>query len=200
MKVNGQRIISLACLEDVNDGMDTPLTEEELELFLTFMHNAGYLLHFKDGGLRHMVILDPKLVIDAMKCFVTCRRFALDIWGQWEWKKMISSGKIEKSHIMKMWRKRNTKLFFDNREYLLGVIEKLDLITLPRIYDEGHEIVSSFYYVPSMVKEAAKDRNMPKTNAIEVSFKFREILPPAVFNRLVCSCLSLWPVHEGEFI
>ena len=102
MKMAGQRIISLACLKDVNTGLETPLTEEELELFLTFMHNAGYLLHFKDAALKDMVILDPKLVIDAMKCFFTCRKFSFDIWGRREWNEMVSKGKIEKSHIMNM--------------------------------------------------------------------------------------------------
>ena len=195
MKTNGQRIISLACLKDVNKGLQNPLTEKELELFLTFMHNAGYLLHFKDAGLKDMVILDPKLVIDAMKCFVTCRKFSFDIWGRREWNQMVSKGKIEKSHIMKMWQKRNNRLFFDNKEFLFGVMEKLDLITSPKIYDKGYDVVTSFYMVPSMVKEVASD--MLRGNIVEVSFKFHEILPPAVFNRLVCSCLSLWPVHDG---
>ena len=198
MKANGQRIISLTCLKDVNSSLEKPLREEELELFLTFMHNAGFLLHFKDAGLKEMVILDPKLVIDAMKCFVTCRKFSFDIWGNREWMKMISTGKIEKSHITKMWRNRNKKLFFDNREFLFGVLEKLDLITCPKIYDRGHDVVASFYLVPSMVKEVAKDRSNLRRNVIEVSYKFLEILPPAVFNRLICSCLSLWQVHDGN--
>ena len=195
MKMTGQRIIPLSSLKDVNAGLENPLTEKELELFLTFMHNAGYLLHFKDEGLKDMVILDPKLVIDAMKCFVTCRKFSFDIWGRREWNEMVSKGKIEKSHIIKMWRKRNKKLFFDNKEFLFGVMEKLDLITCPKIYDSGHDVDASFYLVPSMVKEVSPDTF--HSNTVEVSFKFNEILPPAVFNRLVCSCLSLWPVHDG---
>ena len=196
MKTTGHRIISFACLKAVNTSLKTPLMEEELDLFLTFMHNAGYLLHFKDPALKDMVILDPKLVIDAMKCFVTCRKFSFDIWGKREWNEMVSKGKIGKSHILNMWRKRSKKLYFDNKEFLFGVMEKLDLITCPKIYDKGRNVVASFFLVPSMVKEVAADKH--SDNAVKVSFKFHDILPPAVFNRLVCSCLSLWPVHAGE--
>ena len=194
MKMTGKRIITLTSLKNVNAGLKTPLTQEELELFLTFMHNAGYLLHFKDAGLKDMVILDPKLIIDAMKCIVTCRKFSFDIWGRRDWNEMVSNGKIEKSHIMNMWRKRSKKLFFDNNKFLFGVMEKLDLITRPKIYDKGYEVVSMFYLVPSMVKKNAPDTL--HSNAVEVFFKFNDILPPAVFNRLVCSCLSLWAVHD----
>ena len=74
-------------------------------------------------------------------------------------------------------------------------MEKLDLITRPKIYDKGYEVVSMFYLVPSMVKKNAPDTL--HSNAVEVFFKFNDILPPAVFNRLVCSCLSLWTVHNG---
>ena len=198
MKTNGQRIISLECLIDVNAGLKNPLRKEELELFLTFMHNAGYLLHFKDAGLQNMVILDPKLIIDAMKCFITCRKFSFDIWGGRRWNKMVSTGKIEKSHIINMWVKRNKELYFENKEFLLGVMEKLDLITCPKIYDKGQDVIASFYLVPSMIKETAQNRQRIRTNDVEVFFKFHDILPPAVFNRLVCSCLSLWPVHKGR--
>ena len=197
LKDNGERIISLDRLKQINRALETALSEGELELFLSFMHNVGYLLHFKDAGLENMVILDPKLVIDAMKCFITCRKFTFDIWGRWRWNKMVSTGRIEKAHIIEMWGKRSNELFVDNEEFLLGVMEKLDLITCPKVYDKGQDVLESFYLVPSMIKETAQNRQKIQTNNVEVFFKFHEILPPAVFNRLVCSCLSLWPVHAG---
>ena len=198
LKGKGTRIISITRLKSLNGELETPLSDEELDLFLSSMHNAGYLLRFKDTGLSEMVILDPKLVIDAMKCFVTCKKFALDVWGKKQWEKMSTSGKLKQSYIIKVWRKRSKKLYFENREFLFRVMEKLDLITRPVIYEQGHEVVARFYYVPSMVKEVVQYMPSYHDGVVSVLFRFHEILPPAVFNRLICSCLSLWTVQDGD--
>ena len=198
LKQRGQRIISLSCLRDCNSELDNPLSDGELKVFLSFMHNAGYLLYFKGAGLEEMVVLDPKLIIDAMKCFITCRRFAVDVWGRKEWENMVTSGKMNESHIIEVWRKRNKSLFYDNREFLFRVMEKLDLITRPTIYDKGNHIIAGFYYVPSMVKAVAQEESQLINSAVGVSFRFIDVLQPAVVNKLICSCLSLWPVHNNK--
>ena len=199
LKASGEVIVSLDRFKGLNSSLKTPLSEEELELFLSFMHNTGFILHFKDPILAKMVILDPKLIIDAMKCLVTCEKFALDVWSKKEWDKMSAVGKLEESYIIKVWKKRNKKHLFENRHFLLSIMEKLDLITRPKIYDKGNEITADFYYVPSMVREVAnKKTQLLRANAVKIFLKFNDILPPAVFNRLVCSCMSLWPVHKEE--
>ena len=199
LKENGERIISLDRLRKLNDELECPLSEEELDLFLSFQHNAGYMLRFKEAGLEDMLILDPRLVIDAMKCFVTCEKFALNVWGKRKWKRMTTTGEMMDSYVTKIWRRRSKSLYFNNREFLLRVIEKLDIIARPKIYDKGQNIDARFYFVPSMVKEVAKyDKRHRQSDAVTVEFKFNDILPPAVYHRLVCTCLSLWPLHDEE--
>ena len=198
LKASGERIVSLDRLKGLNSSLETPLSLEELDLLLSFMHSTGVILHFKDTVLSETVILDPKLIIDAMRCLVTCQKFAMDVWGKKEWQKMSTSGKLEETYIIKVWKKRNKIHLYKNRSFLLMVMEKLDLITRPRIYDKGHDVIVKFFYVPSMVKEVVKDKSEFHANAVNVTLKFHDILPPAVFNRLVCSCMSLWPVHKNE--
>ena len=201
MRKKGKRIIQYSELEDANATLKEPLSKDQLELFVSFQHNSGLLLHFNEPHLMHIVVLDPKLIIDATKSIITCPRFALDIWGKKEWQEMVATGRVEENYIKRVWRKRDKRVLFKHWEYLLLVMKKLDIITRPKIYLEGSDVnvPVSFYYVPCMLQrqpEARKDNE----GDITMSFRFREIdiLPPAIYNRYVASCLALWQVEDGR--
>ena len=57
----------------------------------------------------------------------------------------------------------------------------------------------SFYYVPCMLQRQPEDKEDNEED-ITMSFRFREIdiLPPAIYNRYVASCLALWQVEDGR--
>ena len=101
MKQDGKRIISFKALVDLNSEMDVPLTAEELHLFTMFLHHTGYSLRFLKASLKDLIMLDPKLIIDAMRCFVTVAQFAMKFWKKNEWELMRSSGRVEESYIVK---------------------------------------------------------------------------------------------------
>ena len=200
MRRRGKRIIQYSELEDANRALKEPLSQEQLELFISFQHNSGLLLHFNEPHLLHIVVLDPKLIIDATKCIITCPAFALDIWGKEEWEQMVSTGRVEEDYIKKVWKKRDKNVLYEHWEYLLLVLKKLDIVTIPKIYVEGFDASVSFFYVPCMLQTGAQGQQVqPAEGDITMSFRFREtyILPPAIYNRFVASCLALWQVHDG---
>ena len=197
MRERGLRIIPYSKLEETNRALEEPLSQEELELFVVFQHNSGHLLHFKDPHLKHLVVLDPKLIIDATKSVITCQAFALDIWGKREWEKMVGTGKVEKSYIQKVWRKRSRNVLDKHREYLMNVIEKLDIIVHPKVYDEGVAVDVSFVLIPCMLQaNAPASAKVPRDEDVQIRLCFNDVLLPAVYNRLVASCLTLWPIEE----
>ena len=201
MKRRGTRIISFSKLQDLNREFEKPLEETELSLFASFLHQTGYILYIQEGSLKDTILLDAQFVIDAMKCFITCSKFAIDIWGQKEWQMMVSTGKMTQAYIENIWKKRNKATFYHHRKYLLDVMESLDLISRPKLYNKGRDVTESFFYVPCMLKADVPECMRKPTDAdVTIMFRFREILPPAVFNRLVCSCLTLWEVEaEGLY-
>ena len=204
LKQEGKRIISFKFLVDLNSKMGVPLNAEELHLFTLFLHHTGYSLRFLKTSLKDLIMLDPKLIIDAMRCFVTVAQFAMKFWKKNEWERMRSSGRVEESYIIKLWKDKSETTFYVHREYLLQVMRELDLLCLPKVYDKaGYEIKQTAFFVPCMVKDSHPSNlstlaRISSGEALHMRFEFADILPPAVYNRLVCTSLSLWQVHEGQ--
>ena len=204
LKQTGKRIISFQALVELNSKMEIPLNDDELLLFTLLLHHTGYSLHFQKGDLKDLIMLDPKLIIDAMKCFVTVKQFALRFWKTQEWEIMRSSGKVEQSYIVNLWKRKSESLFYRYREYLLKVMKELDLLCFPKVYNkDGFEVQQTAVFVPSMVKESVPQgmstlRRISVGEALQMRFEFADILPPAVYNRVVCTSLTLWQVHEGQ--
>ena len=204
LKQRGERIISFQFLIYLNSKIEVRLDDNELCLFTLFLHHTGHSLHFQKDDLNDFIILDPRFIIDAMRCFVTVGQFAMKFWKKDEWEIMQSSGRVEKQYIVNLWMKKKEQTFYRYREYLLEVMMKLDLLCLPKVYgNDGFEIQQTSFFVPSMVKESPPEdlqtlRRISLDEALQMRFQFADMLPPAVYNRLVCTSLSLWQVHEGQ--
>lgn len=83
LKREGQKIATLEEIHHLNKQLNHPMAADELKLSLLFFHEIGYILYFADITLQSFIILDPKVVIDAMKCIITCPHFMSKIWGSW---------------------------------------------------------------------------------------------------------------------
>ena len=201
MRKEGNRVIPYSLLEDANASLQTPLSPEELQLFLQFQHNCGFLLYFTDARLCHVIVLDSKLIIDATKCIVTSDRFAVDTWEKDKWERMVTTGKMDESYILEVWGKSSEELLYQQREYLLQVLQRLDIIAKPKVYDEGVDLPVGFYYVPCMLKAKLRERESHiteiKDGDITLSFRFKDLLPPAVVHKVFASCLGLWRVEAN---
>ena len=198
LRQQGKRIIPYSLLEATNKSLVNPLSPEELQLFVQFQHNCGFLLHYKDIHLKDFVVLDPKIVIDATKCIVTSERFTTEMWDKAKWMTMVNTGQIEESYILRVWSKSNEQLFYRHREYLLMLMQRLDIIAKPRLYDGGDDAPVAFYYVPCMLQANNVVQGSEVTDKdITLIFKFKDLLPPAVVHKVFASCLCLWPVESN---
>ena len=195
----GTKILLYKEIQRINKGLAYPLEEEELKVFITFLHDMGYCLHFYGGGLENYVILEAKWIIDAMKAFVTCERFGLQFWKQKKWMKMKSSGQVRESYILQQWMSRDTESFHEFREYLLLVLVKLDILCRAKLYGRnGEDINADFFTVPCMVNSAKPDSELLRQPNVCMTYTFPTTVPVAIYNRLVCACLVLWPVYDGQ--
>ena len=201
MRKEGNRVIPYSLLEDANASLQTPLSPEELQLFLQFQHNCGFLLYFTDARLCREIVLDSKLIIDATKCIVTSDRFAVDTWEKDKWERMVTTGKMDESYILEVWGKSSEEILYQQREYLLQVLQRLDIIAKPKTYNEGVDLPVCFYYVPCMLKAKLRERESHITEIkygdITLSFRFKDLLPPAVVHKVFASCLGLWQVEAN---
>ena len=146
LRAAGTKIVPYQEIQHINKTLPSPLGEEELKVFITFLHDMGYCLHFEGGDLGNYVILEPKWIIDAMKVFVTCDRFGLRFWKRFEWMRMRSSGQVQEKYILQQWRSRNKESFHQFREYLLLVLEKLDILCRAKLYGRSGEDVNAEFF------------------------------------------------------
>ena len=198
MRKDEKRVIPYTLLEKANAELDTPLSAEELHIFLQFQHNCGFLLFYNDIHLKDYVVLDAKLVIDATKCIVTSEQFITDTWDKETWTKKVSTGEIEESYILKIWKGKSKELLYEHRKFLLQLLQRLDIIAKPKIYEEGIDVPVTFYYVPCMLQTKVQDTETKvKDEDIKLTFKFKDLLPPAVVHKIFASCLALWPVEKN---
>ena len=199
MRRSGQRIIPYTLLEEVNSALEEPLLAQDLELFVQFEHNCGSILHFNDVHLSHLVVLEPKLVIDVTKSIVTSKRFAEEVWDEEIWNGMVSTGQVDESYILKLWEKNSDEILYQNREFLLLLLQRLDIIAKPKVYDQdGFDAPVRSYYVPCMLQVEARNKEWHKEDTdIAISFRFQELLPPAVVHKVFATCLGLWAVMDN---
>ena len=154
---------------------------------------------FMVGDSKNYVILEAKWIIDAMKAFVTCERFGLQFWKQKKWMKMKSSGQVRETYILQQWMSRDTESFHEFREYLLLVLVKLDILCRAKLYGRnGEDINADFFTVPCMVNSAKPDSELLRQPNVCMTYTFPTAVPVAIYNRLVCACLVLWPVYDGQ--
>ena len=112
---------------------------------------------------------------------------------------MRSSGQVDESYIIQQWRSRDKESFYEFRHYLLLVLEKLDILCHAKVYDKaGKDVKTDFYTVPCMVNSSIPDLEFTQQTSVDISYSFCSVAPVAIFNRLVCACLVLWPVYKGH--
>ena len=199
LRTAGTKIVPYIGIQRINESLASPLGEEELKVFIAFLHDMGYCLHFDVGDLGNYVILEPKWIIDAMKVFVTCDKFGLRFWKRLEWTKMRSCGQVKDSYILQQWKSKKSESFHEFKDYLLLVLEKLDIVCRAKLYSRsGEETRSEFYTVPCMVNSAVPDVELFRQPAVSMTYAFPSVVPVAIYNRLVCACLVLWPVFNGH--
>jgi len=194
-KAAGERIMKLDDVLRLNETSAYPLPKQsEIITFLKQLHELGTIMHYKDDGLRNLVILDPQWLIDSLKIIITAECFWLRDYKN-ELKKLKDTGIIPRHVIEQIWEKKGTERFYEFREQLMVLMSKLDLISNPKMYDDtGKQITSPDVVVPCMLSSAPNGflqeyRKETKSKNIPLVFSFHDdFLPSAIVYRLLAAC------------
>ncbi|KAK3578169.1 hypothetical protein CHS0354_011693 [Potamilus streckersoni] len=208
LKAAGVKLITRSILEDLNQAGAVQIATEELDLFLRFQHNIGTILYFSIEPLKDKIVLDPQWMIDALKSLITAEIFVLrnvpavaDKWLVFK-----KSGILSPELIDAIWTKKDNPDFHDNKDHILLLMEKLNIIARPRSYGEDGKIKEeTFYLAPCMLHQATPKEiitpelspQMERTSAI-CFMCVGKFLPPPVFHRLIGACLTQWPIAKQE--
>jgi hypothetical protein len=120
---------------------------------------------------------------------------------------MSVHGIIQKSDLFSLWERKKFSKILLYKEYVFDMLVHLDILSEQRRYDltTGRRLPVEDYFVPCMVTTQYTTNYMKNEctpqRAICLAFVFKgSIIPPALPNRLISACLSMWRLktYEGK--
>ncbi|KAL3889154.1 hypothetical protein ACJMK2_001508 [Sinanodonta woodiana] len=208
MRDSDVKVAPLSLIEEINRSSSVKIEDRgELELFLNFQHDIGTILYFNADGLRENIVLNPQWMIDVFRSLITAKTFIKQHPTiTEEWFEFEETGKLMHKLIDAIWTKEKPD-FHDNKEYLLLVMEKLNIIAKPMSYTMDGESVKKedYYLAPCILRQETpreiicpeSDPNEKSTSALCFVSK-EKCLPPPIFHRLVGACLTHWPIAKQD--
>ncbi|KAK3587463.1 hypothetical protein CHS0354_007955 [Potamilus streckersoni] len=207
LKASGTKVVRVSLLDEINRSASVRIQDkDEMDLFLRYQHEIGSILYFNAEGLRDSIVLDPQFIIDALKSLITAEMFirAIPVITS-KWFEFKEDGKLAHQLIDAIWTKEKNPDFHDNKNHLLLLMEKLNLIARPKSYSEDRKEVKEedYFLAPCMLRQATpteiispeSDPDIGNTSVLcfVCTAKF---LPTPVFHRLLGACLTYWPIAK----
>ena len=118
---------------------------------------------------------------------------------------MSDHGVIQKKNLFSLWDRKEFSKIHSYKEYVFDMLVHLDILSEQRRYDltTGSRLPVEDYFVPCMLTEQyttnyMKNECTPR-RAICIAFIFKgSMIPPALPNRLIGACLSMWALKTYE--
>ncbi|XP_052093481.1 uncharacterized protein LOC127729668 isoform X1 [Mytilus californianus] len=175
-----------------------PITDLEAELksFLKYEHEIGNLIYFDD--IRSYIILEPKWLVDVLRCFVSPLQFQSEFVNMTEWEALQSTGFLSDKLIKKLFDKVPKLNSDKHTKFALQIMEKFDIIVKPTTIEGSEDYyipcminVSNFDSISKMFKLASKTCSRSSWFCLEFNF-----LPPAFFNHILVTFVKKYPLYE----
>ncbi|XP_076083709.1 uncharacterized protein LOC143054574 [Mytilus galloprovincialis] len=203
----GKQILSLVELKELNSiSKVSVLDSVQLHDFLHFQHSLGKLIYFNTIQLQNYVIINPLLMVEVMRSFVTDEGF----WPkkrriQETFRRMSESGIIHREDLYQIWKQKDFRAVLPYKEFIFNILIHLDILAEQRRYDtaSGSRLPVEMFFVPCMVTQrnttSFMDKECTPVRAICLAFVFKgTVIPPALPNRLISACLSMWTLKQYE--
>ncbi|CAG2234054.1 unnamed protein product [Mytilus edulis] len=201
----GKQIMSLVEVKELNDISEVSvLSPEQLTDFLHYQHSLGKIVYFDTPQLRDNVIISPLLMVEVMRSFIT----DVEFWPKEDktrktFKKMSENGMIQKLDLYQIWEQEEFCQILPFKEYIFDMLIHLDIVSEQRRYDTktGSRLPIEHFFVPCMLTQRNDTdfltQECTPERTLSLAFVFKgTIIPPALPNRLICACLSMWTLKQ----
>ncbi|KAL3878070.1 hypothetical protein ACJMK2_035703 [Sinanodonta woodiana] len=204
IRAQGYKVIHRSVLENINKAGSVQISTEELDLFLRFQHEIGAILYFSTELLKEKIVLEPLLMINAIKSLFAKEAFFqihhLPLSTMWQ---EFTGGKLSPELIDAVWTKDRNADLHDNKADILLLMEQLNIIAKPRLFiDDVDEIKEvNYFLVPCMLDvEPPREVIFPEpheqmeSSSVMCYVFTRKFLPAPIFHRLLAACIAQWPL------
>ncbi|CAG2255592.1 unnamed protein product [Mytilus edulis] len=133
----GKQILSLEDVEELNAiSKVSVLSPDQLKDFLHFNHSLGKIVYFETPQLGNYVIINPLLMVEVMRSFVTDKVFwPKETRMQETFKRMSESGTIRREDLYFIWEQKDFSAILPYKEFIFNILIYLDILAEQRRYD-----------------------------------------------------------------
>ncbi|KAL3889256.1 hypothetical protein ACJMK2_001603, partial [Sinanodonta woodiana] len=161
-------VVSHSTVENLNKEGTARIEEsEELDLFLRYLHETGTIIYFNIEVLRDNILLDPKWMIDALKLLINAQpnlpinsadsntesnspadnntessspaASAAHSAITQKWSDFKEKGILTLELVDAIWTKEKHPDLHKNKEHILMIMERLNVLAKPRSFNEMGE-------------------------------------------------------------
>ncbi|VDH98637.1 Hypothetical predicted protein [Mytilus galloprovincialis] len=118
---------------------------------------------------------------------------------------MSENGMIQKVDLYQIWEQEEFRQILPFKEYIFDMLIHLDIVSEQRRYDTktGSRLPIENFFVPCMLTQRNNTDYLTQEctpeRTLSLAFVFKgTIIPPALPNRLICACLSMWTLKEYQ--
>ncbi|CAG2198701.1 unnamed protein product [Mytilus edulis] len=117
---------------------------------------------------------------------------------------MSENGMIQKEDLYQIWEQEEFRQILPFKEYIFDMLIHLDIVSEQRRYDTtGSRLPIENFFVPCMLTQRNNTDYLTQEctpeRTVSLAFVFKgTIIPPALPNRLICACLSMWTLKEYQ--
>ncbi len=171
------------------------INEEELEVFLMFLHSKGDIIWFPDSGLKHLIVLEPQWLVNMFKKLITAEQFLHKQPFRDEALQLLQHGTVTFTALKKFWAGHDVY-------FLAKLLQNFGLI-LP--LEKSSAAFPQKYLVPCMLpqKEVAFMQSEPfKGGELVYESKhlavFDQLFPIGTMAKLMSVCHKRWQMRQQE--
>lgn len=160
-------------------------TTSELDSFLKYEHDIGNIIFFKD--VNSFIVLDPEWLANVFTCFVS-DQYRAELKYMPDWTILETTGILKENLMNEFLKNFRSLTSTENKEYVLKLMEKFDMIVRPMNNDANNE-----FFMPCMIKEISFQNIFTQYSETEDWKKSSwfclvfTCLPPSYYNHILTS-------------
>ncbi|XP_062587851.1 uncharacterized protein LOC134249530, partial [Saccostrea cucullata] len=167
LRKEGKKVLNFKEVKQLNRFCTLNLKDEKaIKVFLQFHHAIGNMLYYDEKGLDDIIILNPQWLVDAFKCFITSEKFLGLSPSESLLEEMKKTGHLSMEIIETLWSEREDQSYLENKEHIIKILERMDIISRPKRYmkdGESSEEMTTFLVPCLMSLDLSPHEEMKKT-------------------------------------
>ncbi|CAC5366264.1 unnamed protein product [Mytilus coruscus] len=207
LKLKGTSILRMEEIQKLNRlNEDLMMDDENLIFFLRTQHALGKLIFFDKDELAEFVIIEPSVLVNALRSFVTDEIFfpQQDRECYNILKKLEREGMLKKVDLMKLWNQDEFQAIFQNQDYkdfLVKILLHLDVLVEPLLDNHDVSFSEEYYIVTNMVQSRFDndyvETYLNRSRSICMSYVFKlNMAPSNVLFRVIAAAVGIFPLKE----